>query len=368
MFDYNANLDALPYLSINRTPNSISRILDIRVDSKYSYKDWSATLRPRFVINSTTNQNTKDLFNVTEATLSHLPNGSFSFTVGKQNFEWGPAEFMSWSNPFVHLNRAAKSFFYKQEGTYLDRLNYAPTKNFNATFIYEIGNKEFKNDREDFTKGLDYKNKSLLKAEYSFDGSTNYIGATVATGEASSYHTGLYGAYYPKEFLSFYTDSKISMNQSYYDMNNWLLIKSNKKNINYLIGTRIEFTDADFRLEYSHQDIGLKKDEITKALYTSMIMGKADYLLKNGREMLGKDYIYSALRLPNLSEKNDLTVYLRYLFSLQDNSQSIQTYFEKNYNDHTVLYLEMEKNIGKSTDELKLFSSINGQVGGKWSY
>jgi hypothetical protein len=151
-------------------------------------------------------------------------------------------------------------------------------------------------------------------------------------------------------------------------MNNWLLIKSNKKNINYLIGTRIEFTDADFRLEYSHQDIGLKKDEITKALYTSMIMGKADYLLKNGREMLGKDYIYSALRLPNLSEKNDLTVYLRYLFSLQDNSQSIQTYFEKNYNDHTVLYLEMEKNIGKATDELKLFSSINGQVGGKWSY
>lgn len=368
MFDYNTNLDALPYLSINRSPNSISKILDIRVDSKYSYKDWSVVARPRFVMNSTNDQNTKDRFNFTEATLSHLPNGSFSFTVGKQNFEWGPAEFVSWSNSLVHLNHSAKSFFYKQEGIYLDRLNYAPTKNFTATFLYEVGNKNLKNDYEDFTKNLEYKNKSLLKAEYTFEESAHYVGATIATGEASSYHAGIYGAYYLRDFISIYTDSKITIDQSYYEINNWTLIKSNKKNLNYLIGTRVEFTNSDFRFEYSHQDIGLTKNEFKKALYTSLAMGKSDYFLKSGRDILGKDYFYASLRLPNLSSKNDLTVYLRYLLSMQDYSQSLQTYFEKNYNDHTVLYIEMEKTLGSSTDELKISSSFNGQIGGKWSY
>jgi hypothetical protein len=391
-FDYQYHIDWLPSYShkvisgnnyLDRKTNFFTS--DLRADTKVNYDFWQLVLRPRLISDYQTDSRFGAneyyfLGSITEGFASAQVTEKISLSIGRQSYQWGPAELVSWSNSLFHFNYDYRSFFYRENGKYLAKFSYSPSKNVSWVLMGEALNSHLKSDYEDSLHNVKYKTKGLLKGEVVFDKASDYLGITFASGEEKSHHLGFYGAYGVNEKISLYTDSRLSFGSSYYDMTNvgvfktWHLKEDQQSKIRPLvsIGTRLE-ESYDLRFEYIYNSLGFNGDQLKDvlastratnpyALYNLLILSK------NGRELLGRHYFYTSLRLPNMGANESITYYVRHFYSLQDHSFTIQLNAEKNLTDSLVGYLETDTAVGKQDSELRFQNDFVGHVGVKWSY
>jgi hypothetical protein len=270
--------------------------------------------------------------------------------VGLQNYQWGPAELYSPTNPFFHFNSQQKSFFYKEKGHALIRFNCSLWDGINLAIIRE----PIANNEKYWTEDREFVGKSLLKLDVQFPNRANYLSVVTGTEELNHFFVGEYLNWSVAEGTSVYADARHTRGRANYvpelnALGTYNLLPADSGDLAWqtlaVAGVRFEYDSFDLRQEYLYNSAGYSEGEWNSALAaTSFLNPNVSVNLRRfsrpGLEFHTKNYSYTSLRIPDLGRKKDASFYVRYLSSLTDRSGVLQLDFDKNWNDSVVLYFE----------------------------
>ncbi|MBL7671715.1 MAG: hypothetical protein JNM39_14610 [Bdellovibrionaceae bacterium] len=368
---------------------------DLRADLQWRYLSRGKfVLRPRVLINgsqvgfSDTQagyedekeivQRTKIQPDLTEVFLDWSLGDRLGLTWGLQNYQWGPAELTGPSNPIFHFTTAQKSFLFKDKGRIINRINFSLGEIFSAVYLQEVAD----NQQTFWIADRSFEKKTLVKVELRSGVNANrYIGLVYGKQEAQKTFSGGYFNFSFTDAFSFYADGKVVDGSiAYYPQEvspeTYVLNTSEEKLLKshqYVIGGIRWQGRLDFRLEYLFNSAGYKKEEIEKAVKSTQASNpfglfNLNRLARNGNEVIGKEYAYISLRLPDLGKKRDASVSLRYLVSLQDESSSTQLDYDKVLNDMLNFYFEGTVNAGRKDTEFNLMEKGSAFMGVRLSW
>lgn len=350
-------------------------ISEVRADFKIMInKKWFFIARPQWVLTHqqiyTESPDSKktELFgklDLSDFFTDYQINESLNVAIGLQNYQWGPAELLSPSNPIFHFQSQQKSFLHKEKGKVLAKLNWDPSQDWNLLLLNEF----LSNNEPEFIADEDFKNKSLFRIENKLSNPFNYWGLTIGTEQNQDLFVGAYGNWTFYETLSFYVDSKhrkgryhYRPEQNFLGLYDLTLAPREKESIFNLsvLGLRYE-EDIDLRLEYVNNQIGFNKSELKNAITSASTL--SPNLVQNlkrfqntGLEFLGQNYLYISLRKNNVLKFmfKDLIFSTRYLHSMQDSSGVLQMVFEKPIFVSATGYLESQLSLGEDAKEFTL--------------
>jgi hypothetical protein len=168
--------------------------LEARPDWSLEYGLFQMVLRPRGTYEWSqsdfkTQGSSKTSGKTTESTDAYLSEGfmvvdlsdTTAFTLGRQNYQWGPAESLNPSNFIFHENVSQRSVFFESMGKDIIRLNYTPFKSLSAVALLEFQeNKEIK----PYGAFNEFRPASLVKIDFSWNGGAEYVGLTAAKSES----------------------------------------------------------------------------------------------------------------------------------------------------------------------------------------
>lgn len=363
---------------------------DLRGEFKFRETTWQTVVRPRFVSIYQQVENplegeknvAKNEFDLTDAFIENNWTSQLSTTLGLQVYQWGPAEFLNSSNPFSHFNPQQKNLLYKEKGKGLVRANYSFDKENSLVLAVEpVSNQSGEWIAEDsFTP------KGFIKYEKSWSGTLNAVGVSLGQGEQNNPLVGEYFSYYWSEEFSMYADLKHQKNHVHfepvwngtsYDMEK-IEPTENRWSTLAVVGLRFEQT-FDFRLEYIYNSVGYDREQLEAALEAASNYVSPRYLqnavrfFKPGLEILGKNYLYSSFRLTDPEWIQNFSLYVRVLYSLQDESSQVQVEIEKSFLDALTVYVGQNLSTFQSQtipglSEFRLAQSGESFVGMKWSF
>ena len=280
--------------------------------------------RPRLKAST---QTTK--FQFDDLYLNYFATETLTLTAGIQNYQWGPAELLSPSNPLFHLQQGSRSLLFRQRGLVLLKTIYSISPDLIVTGLAEpVSYME-----RDWIAGKDYAPRGLIKIERRFKNAGNYLALVGGRMDDKTAFVGQYGSWYPTEVFSLYFDAR-----------------ETETNILATLGVRYE-GDIDTRAEYVYNGFGYDETQWRLALLTGA------FLQPSGLELPKRHYLYLSLRTDKLGKGDSLRVSLRYLASLQDGSGTIITPIEWSFADSFTAILEPSFSHGGKTSELHLGSS-----------
>ncbi len=295
-----------------------------------------------------------------EAFVAITPNLPIQLNAGLQNFQWGPAELASPSNPIFRDLGLEKINFFETRGKALVRFNIAAGDQASFILIGEPtanGTEPPQNDRE-------FRKKVLLKAEFSDRQQTNYIGLVVSGEDKDKVAEGLYGQIKLFEGASLYVDGHIRMgNRVYYPSVNQdgplfeqLLLTSDKRYKSGLAGLRyVSEGGWDYRLEALHDDSGWT---LTDRENGRTIVGfdprKETYSLfvSPGSILPGRKFAYFSLRVPDWGYRDSFVFSYRNLHSLTDGTEKMQANLDASWTEHLQSSLGATFSAGSKDGEL----------------
>ncbi|MFL5783028.1 MAG: hypothetical protein ACJ76H_00380 [Bacteriovoracaceae bacterium] len=273
--------------------------------------------------------------------------GDHQIALGIQNYQWGPAEMLSPTNPIFRFRFDQRSLFFQQRGRNLVRWNWQISHDWNLVTMVEVskGNQQINKEDQDFQPN------GLMKLERALEKSSDYIG--VVAGK-TPYAENFVGEYFAKNFtdeFSAYFDTRHQKGS-----NNWypsddptalFFAREHNKGIKTLanVGVRYEGR-VDFRIEYIYNGVGLDNNDWNKTLNALKTPGlntrenfKRFYF--SGRDDLQRQhYGYTSMRIPDLGGNNQYTVFLRHFRSLADSSALTQFQMDRVTGESFNLYLE----------------------------
>lgn len=381
-----AESDLNPDNRVFNIPRGFARA-DIRGDFKFKYyNDLSFIFRPRFLGTSSDlyyPQTKKPLnkseaeWDINEAYLDYDATDFLGFSLGLQNFQWGPAESLSPSNAIFHFENDQKSVFYRAKGKVLARSNITILGNHSLILIHEP-----ETNREPYwIAEKKFEKKSLAKWESRKRTDSNtYMGLTYGSEDQERKFVGGYFNLFFSETYSFYADLKKSKGSiAYYPKEiapGQFLFQTDVERLEkdqYLavVGFRKE-ARGDFRLEWIYNSAGYNKTEIGnigKALKNDQLNYFTNLLLatKPGLEMYTQNYLYLSYRLPDLGSKKQSTLFFRYLHSFQDESGNFEMNWESPVNNFWNYYIETTVTNGQLNSEFRLVEKASFFIGAKIS-
>jgi hypothetical protein len=357
---------------------------DFRLNTKYTWGNGTRLVfRPRFLgdVNQYDYVNPDEIkyttagdASVPEAFLEGDPTKRLTLAAGLQNYQWGPAEFISPTNPFYHFRRDQRSYTYREDGRFLLRANWSPNERWSVIAIAEPMN----NGQSFWIYEQKFKPKGILKIERRGKNALNYAGVDAGTIDDT---IPFFGEYFNAEVLpgfSIYLDARHSQGSAQYmpDISSDLLYDMvyvrNDHTWNSLTvgGLRWE-SSVDFRLEYIYNSYGMTKDDMLAAFQSALPQHprgneNLQRILGSGRELLGQHYGYASLRMPDLFIQNN-NVALRYIQSLMDQSSTAQIAWDIAIGDAWTFFAEANYSFGDSTQEFSALERASGQIGLKWN-
>lgn len=300
---------------------------------------------------------------LTDAFVEYRFKDSLSGTAGVQVYQWGPAEVISPSNPIYHFNFSQKSFFYKEKGHALVRLNHTAGDTSTVLISEPVSNTE-----KYWIEGKTFTPQNFIKIEKTVN-PTEYYGLTGGQLEGARPFVGAYLTHgIGPEGFSFYFDGRYTLGQIRYfptanntGVYNMTEPENQKNDIAVLqdIGLRYE-GDVDIRLEYIFNSAGYSKTEFKNALASATDDSNANYATNVARfaapglEFLGTNYLYLSLRKMDVFNIKDFSFFFRGLVSVQDGSANLQVDLDKALGDHWAVYFESSSNVGGKDKEMTL--------------
>jgi len=309
---------------------------------------------------------------INELYFINTKNSIWTYALGLQNFQWGPAELMSPSNPLFHFSAHTQDPSFQIQGHSLFRLNHTPDENWNFILLYEFA----ANEEESFIYKTPFVPKGLLKIEYRFPSSTDYIGISTGNEQMHDPFIGEYGNFNLDDEFSFYFDLKQShiskryypyidygqpprMNLFEYDGSVYLLS---------LLGLRFETDYFDFRWEEISNELGYSKSEMEQVSLSfqsgsPLSNDNMKAFLHNGRELVSKSYSYLSLRSKNLISWLDSTISIRGLYAHRDQSSLATLQWDGSVGDRVRFFMNIQTNFGKSNSEMTFLYKNKANIG-----
>lgn len=358
---------------------------DLRVNTKYTWKQGARfVFRPRFI--GDFNQYhylTPEEDKTTTTGKASLPEAFFegdvtrniTLAVGLQNYQWGPAEFISPTNPFYHFRPDQRAYNYKEDGRFFLRLNWSPNAHWSLISIVEPIN----NDTSFWIYEQKFKPKGVAKLERRGKNALNYVGVDAGTMDDEIPFIGEYFNFEMIQGASLYLDARHSQGYAQYkpdisaDTLYDMTYIRNTEVWNTLLATGARWEGSvDLRLEYIYNSYGLTKEDMQAAFLSALPNHpRGDRNLKeltgSGMNLLGQHYGYVSLRIPDLFIQNNNLAF-RYLRSLMDQSASLQTAYDTAIGDAWTLFAEVNVSFGDSTQELSALEKASGALGLKWNF
>jgi hypothetical protein len=295
-------------------------------------------------------------------------------TVGQQNFQWGPAEFISPSNTIFHFNSNQRSLLWKEKGHDLLRVNWSPSQWLSLIFISE----PMSNGDPSYIAEKDFHPKVLVKAELrSASEAQNYLGLTGGTEEEGMPFVGAYFNGTIIEGLSVYSDFRFTQEGfayfpkqegPFFNMEeDDRFLPSNWHHLG-VYGVRYEQGSWDLRLELINNSRAYSKNDFTNALLAGIpqnprAASNADRLSRPGLELLSKNYGYISLRIPDLGSEKQFQLSFRYVISGMDQSTMLSSSLEWALGDHWVSIAEGRQSFGAKDSEFTLQESSYAFLG-----
>ncbi|HRO66885.1 MAG TPA: hypothetical protein PL182_04915, partial [Pseudobdellovibrionaceae bacterium] len=137
---------------------------------------------------------------------------TLSTTIGLQNYQWGPAEIASPSNVFFHFNNDQRSYYYKEKGRVLARVNWTPRPDWSFILIYEPTD----NRQAGWVHDREFKPQSAFKIEKQFENPANSAALIVGKMEGLSDYVGEHFNWSPVEGYGVYADLRHQQNETHY--------------------------------------------------------------------------------------------------------------------------------------------------------
>ncbi len=358
---------------------------DLRINTKYTWQSGTRFIfRPRLLgdmnqyhyldTNETKTTNTGKA-SLSEAYLEGNPLPPIALSIGLQNYQWGPAEFISPTNTFFRFRAGQRAYNFKEDGRFFLRMNWSPKADWSVIAIAEPIN----NGNSFWIYEQTFKPKSLIKFEYRGQNSLNYFGFDVGTIDDFVPFIGEYFNYEVLQGFSIYLDARHSNGFAQYEpeissdgLYDMVYVRNAQAWRSLLVtGVRWE-SRVDIRAEYIYNSYGLNKDQMLTAFQSAVPQHpRGDENLKklmgSGMEILGQHYAYISFRVPDLFVQNN-NLALRYLRSLMDQSATIQLAADTAVGSAWTLFEEANFSVGDSTQELSALEKASGQIGVKWNF
>ncbi|WP_413289744.1 hypothetical protein [Bdellovibrio sp. HCB337] len=358
---------------------------DLRINTKYTWRKGTRfVFRPRILgdFNQYYYTNPEETLtepsgkvSVPEAYLEGDPTRSITLAAGLQNYQWGPAEFFSPTNPFFHFRPDSRTYNYKEDGRAFLRMNWSPNSSWSVIAIAEPIN----NGTSFWIYEKEFKPKGVVKVERRGKSSLDYIGFDVGLIDDTIPFVGEYFNFELIEGFSMYLDARHSHGYAQYkpdiapDTLFDMVYVRNTEVWNTLLVTGFRWEGSfDFRIEYIYNSYGLDAFDMQAAFLSALPQHpRGDQNLKrllgSGMELLGQNYAYVSLRIPDLFIQNN-NLSFRYLKSLMDQSASLQTALDTAIGDAWTLFAELNISFGESTQELSALEKGSGLLGLKWNF
>lgn len=358
---------------------------DLRLNTKYTWKNGTRfVFRPRFVGDfnqyqylspeeTTTSSDFKA--SVPEVYLEGDATRRLTLAAGLQNYQWGPAEFISPTNPFFHFHPDQRAYNYKEDGRALLRMNWSPNSRWNVIAIAEPVN----NGTSFWIYEQEFKPKGVVKIEVRGKNSLNYAGIDGGVIDDQIPFFGEYFNFELVEGFSAYLDARHSHGCAQYkpdvspDGLFDMVYVRNTEVWNSLLVTGVRWEGSvDLRLEYVYNSYGLDSFDMQAAFLSALPQHprgdeNLKRLLGSGMELLGQHYAYLSLRIPDLWVQNN-NLSFRYVQSLMDQSSSLQTALDTAIGDAWTLWAELNVSFGDNTQELSALEKGSGMLGIKWNF
>lgn len=305
-------------------------------------------------------------------------NDQVSTTIGLQNYQWGPAEIFSPSNPFYHFLDNQRSFFFIEKGRFILRANWNPDPDSNHWSV--VGMYEPVNNRVRFwTAEKDFTPRSAVKVEYQFENPANSVAFVGGQTDDQRGYIGEYFNWSPVEGQSFYGDLKHQKGRT-----NWTPETNQFGFVDFVnpqddrvmtlavFGYRWEGR-VDFRQEFIWNEAGFSREEWKQARIAATTLSpntvtNARRFAAPGLEFRTKSYSYTSLRIPDLGRSKKAAAAVRWLAALEHDSSALQLNYEYNLSDNTVVTAELLYFLGDANNEFRLVSDSQSSIGFRWSY
>lgn len=344
--------------------NSVHRFkVDPRVITQYTRAEYNGSTH--------TTDKTEAFMNE----LSYQGNfGDHQITLGIQNYQWGPAEMLSPTNPIFRFQFEQRSLFFQQRGRNLVRWNWQISPDWNLVTMVEVAKNGSQLPKEDqrFTPN------GLLKLDHTLEKSSDYLGLVVGK---TPYQENFVGEYFARNFtdeFSAYFDVRHQQgSKNFYPSSNaYAEFDEREKDggIKTLanLGVRHE-ARVDLRLEYIYNGVGLDDSDWKRARAAVTTLGpntreNFKRFYRGGRDGLQRrHYGYVSARIPDLGDKNQYTLFVRHFQNLSDSSSFSQFQMDRITGESFNLYLELSYYQGSKTSEFGSLLSREISAGFRYS-
>ncbi len=295
-----------------------------------------------------------------EAYLAGSPASKWQYVIGLQNFQWGPAELASPSNPLFRDLGLSKTYFFETRGKGLLRVNYSPSGKTTYIFITEAFENGSKRDASDPY----FRKKGLIKAEFADASQTNYFGLVMSAAEQDKPQWGSYANYEAATGFTVYYDAQARQGTQLWKPNFAAPLPLFEQNLKLdtsiqsasLLGLRyVTVKNIDYRLEGFYETSAWTAGDRTLArgvLANAPTLDNASIYLNPGSFFPGQKFAYASVRIPEWGYKDSFTLSLRDLYSITDRTQAAQMSFDTFIGDSVLLSTGVTSSFGKADGEL----------------
>jgi hypothetical protein len=377
---YNRAIYRDPVTSFANPNNDIYKIdrwnyeTDVRPSFTWEQGAHFFKLDPRLILISPDRHNSSEIF-LNEASYQ-FTGDKHQFTVGLQNYQWGPAEMLSPSNPIFRFLIDQRSLFFQQRGRNLVRWNWTMNNSWSLVSMVEVSKNGVDLPREQ----QQFAPNGLIKLERTLEKSDNYLGLVTGVTPMQEAFVGEYGVLSFNDEVSMYFDARHQyQNHNFYPshdtfyQNPYTQKKKDSQELYSLVtvGLRYE-ARVDFRLEYIYNGLGLTNSDWKNAqrsltTLSPNLTSNFKYFNLSGRDLNLQHYAYASARISDLGPKNLYMVFLRHFLSLQDNSSLSQIQVDRETGENLNLYLEVSAYQGRQNKDFTLLISSEVSAGFRWS-
>lgn len=337
---------------------------DLRPTFNWEFDNHRVKIDPR-IITQVTQAEYRDEKHTTDTTEAFFNEASYQgnfgdhqIALGIQNYQWGPAEMLSPTNPIYRFQFEQRSLFFQQRGRNLVRWNWQISPEWNMVTMVEVSKNGSQLPKED----QKFSPNGLIKLERALSKSSDYIGLVVGKTPYKEAFVGEYFAMNLTDEFSIYLDARHQDGSKnfYPDENPFLKFDEREKDggIKTLANFGIRHEAAvDFRLEYIYNGVGLNKTDWDRAKTALTTLGpnigeNFKRFYKGGRDDLQRQhYGYTSVRIPDLGDKDQYTLFLRHFYSIADSSSSTQFQMDRITGESFNLYFEASYYNGSKDSE-----------------
>lgn len=370
-----------------------SVLIEFRPEIQGSYKRYKLVLRPRASLlddfrnvpplnpappgyQSPKDQDITSEAYLNEAYIAGTPSGKWQYVFGLQNFQWGPAELASPSNPIFRDLGLSKTYFFETRGKGILRANYSPS---GQTTIIAMG-EAFDNGEKRNASDPKFRKKALIKAEIADKSQTNYIGAVISSSEDDKPIYGSYAHYEVSPGFTIYYDMQARKSSRIWQpVASQLgvtfaqsLTEDEKLSTAALAGFRYTTEgNIDYRVESFYEGSAWTKaqrDLGRAVLGLAPTADNAAIYLNPGSFFSGQKFVYLSARIPDFGWKDSLTLSLRDLYSATDQTQKIQVSLDTFFGDSIIMSTGATASVGAADGELTQGYSWQAFLTTAWSF